>query len=267
RVALVPQRQGKAQLLLVVAESPEPVFAPPVRPRASLVVREVVPRVAILAVVLTDRAPLPLAEVRSPFLPGDLRFARLVQPVLLSRVCCSGGQVVPPSLVHFFFSWIVTGERSSNDTTVSAKITAASPRMTAPAPPPISAPTAATVPPPAMAPTAAPAPAPTPTFAASLPLLAAASDVTGDVTISLFRPSLVVGWGSAMEGLAFPLIRPPLSTSTMRPSILAPLAATTQPSPLIGSSRIAENTSPVLAVFVESSRVVLMVSGWPATQR
>ena len=69
RVALVPQRQRKAQPLLVVAESAEPVLAPPVGARARLVVGEVVPGVAVFAVVLADRAPLPLAEVGSPFLP------------------------------------------------------------------------------------------------------------------------------------------------------------------------------------------------------
>ena len=51
---------------------------------------------------------------------------------------------------------------------------------------------AAPCPPPAMAPTAAPAPAAIPTFAAFLPLLAAASLLTGDVTISTFRPSAIV---------------------------------------------------------------------------
>ena len=38
---------------------------------------EIVPGVAVLAVVLTDRPPLPLAEVGSPFLPGDVRLARI----------------------------------------------------------------------------------------------------------------------------------------------------------------------------------------------
>ena len=78
RVALVPQRQRKAEPLLVIAESPEPVLAPPVGARARLVMGEIVPRVAVFAVVLADRPPLPLAEVGAPFLPGDVRLARLV---------------------------------------------------------------------------------------------------------------------------------------------------------------------------------------------
>src|SRR6185503_9182277 len=47
---------------------------------------EVVPGVAVLAVVLADRPPLPLAEIGSPFLPRDLRLARLVQPLLLGDI-------------------------------------------------------------------------------------------------------------------------------------------------------------------------------------
>ena len=86
RVPLVPERERKAQPLLVVGDSAQAVFAPPVGARARLVVREVVPRVAVLAVVLADRAPLPLAEVGSPFLPRDARLARVVQPFLFRDV-------------------------------------------------------------------------------------------------------------------------------------------------------------------------------------
>src|SRR4029453_15480574 len=86
RVALVPQGQRKAQPLRVIAESPQPVLAPPVGARARLVMGEVIPRVAPVAVVLTDRPPLSLAEVGTPFLPGDLRLARLVQPFLLRNI-------------------------------------------------------------------------------------------------------------------------------------------------------------------------------------
>src|SRR5687768_17662814 len=107
-----------------------------------------------------------------------------------------------------------------------------------------------------MAPTAAPAPAPIPTFLASLALLDAASELIGDVTISIFRPSAIVRLVSSTERLAFPFNRPPLSASTMRPSTRAPAGATTQSPTAIGASRIAENTSPVFIVFVDSSRVV-----------
>src|SRR5687767_13040540 len=90
--------------------------------------------------------------------------------------------------LYFFISWMVSGERSSKPINVSAGMSAASPRIAAPAPPPMIAPTAAPVPPPAMAPTAAPAPAPIPIFAASFFLLLPASLLTGVVTSSTFRP-------------------------------------------------------------------------------
>ena len=47
---------------------------------------EIVPGVAVFAVVLADRPPLALAEVGSPFLPGDVRLARVVQPFLLRDI-------------------------------------------------------------------------------------------------------------------------------------------------------------------------------------
>ena len=85
-VALVPQREGKAEALLVVREAADAVLAPAVGPRPGLVVAEVGPRVAVLAVVLADRAPLPLAQIGAPLLPGDARLARVVQPLLLRHV-------------------------------------------------------------------------------------------------------------------------------------------------------------------------------------
>ena len=47
---------------------------------------EIIPGVAVVAVVLADRPPLPLAEVGSPFLPGDVRLTRVVQPFLLGDI-------------------------------------------------------------------------------------------------------------------------------------------------------------------------------------
>ena len=78
RVAPVPQRQGQAQPLLDVAEPGQPVLPPPVGPGPGLIVRQVIPRVAVGAVVLPDRAPLPLADVRPPPVP----LPGLQQPVL-----------------------------------------------------------------------------------------------------------------------------------------------------------------------------------------
>jgi len=49
---------------VVVAETGEAVLAPVVGARTRLIVREVIPRIAVAAVVLADRAPLALAEIR-----------------------------------------------------------------------------------------------------------------------------------------------------------------------------------------------------------
>src|ERR1700733_11783086 len=68
RVALVPQRQREAQNLLLVAHTAESILAPFVGARARLVMREVIPGVAVFAVVLANRAPLPFSQIGSPFL-------------------------------------------------------------------------------------------------------------------------------------------------------------------------------------------------------
>ena len=69
-IATVPEGEREAQLLLVVGDSGNSVFAPTIGARAGLVVGKIVPGVAVVAVVLAHGAPLPLAEVRTPFLPG-----------------------------------------------------------------------------------------------------------------------------------------------------------------------------------------------------
>ncbi len=68
-VLTVPQRQRKAEVLPVVGNACEPVLSPAVRPRPRLVVAEVVPCIARVAVIFTHGAPLPLGEIRSPLLP------------------------------------------------------------------------------------------------------------------------------------------------------------------------------------------------------
>src|SRR5205085_11034188 len=75
RICAVPKRERETKTLLVVRNSGQSVFAPAVRARARLIVAEVIPRVATGAIVFTHRAPLPLREVRAPFLPGRLRMA------------------------------------------------------------------------------------------------------------------------------------------------------------------------------------------------
>jgi len=67
RVVAVPQRQRETQALPVVTDTGNAVLAPAVGARARLIVTEVIPGISVLAVVLADSAPLPLAQVRAPF--------------------------------------------------------------------------------------------------------------------------------------------------------------------------------------------------------
>ena len=85
RVLAVPERQGKAETLPVVAQAGDAVLAPVIGARSRLIVGEVVPGVAVLAVVLPDRAPLPFAEIRPPLLPGDSAAPCFFQARLLRR--------------------------------------------------------------------------------------------------------------------------------------------------------------------------------------
>jgi imidazolonepropionase-like amidohydrolase len=61
-------------------------------PGPRLVVAEVVPGVAVAAVVLADGSPLALGEVRPPALPRDVALARLVQPPLLGHIAGLAGR-------------------------------------------------------------------------------------------------------------------------------------------------------------------------------
>ena len=72
RVAPVPQRHGKAEPALAVGDAEEPVLAPAVCPAARVIVREVIPRVAIRRIILAHRAPLALREIRPPAFPVSL---------------------------------------------------------------------------------------------------------------------------------------------------------------------------------------------------
>ena len=78
RIAAVPQRQPQAQPLLHVAEPGQAVLTPPVGAGPGGIVRQVIPRPAVRAVILPDRAPLPLTHIRPPQIP----VAGLPQPVL-----------------------------------------------------------------------------------------------------------------------------------------------------------------------------------------
>ena len=96
RVAAVPQGQRQAEALLVVADAGEAVLAPAVGAAAGVVVREVVPGVAVGAVVLADGAPLPLAQVRPPAPPRLLAETVFFQPALLLGVNLPLSDMIEP---------------------------------------------------------------------------------------------------------------------------------------------------------------------------
>src|SRR6185295_3821357 len=99
--------QREAQVLLVVGDAGDAVLAPAIGPRSRLVVCKEIPRVSVLAVILAHRAPLPLAQIGTPFLPGDFLLARVVQPFLLIH---NHSVHAPPSLCSHR-----TTMQSSND--------------------------------------------------------------------------------------------------------------------------------------------------------
>ena len=89
RVLAVPERQAETEVLLVVGNTGDAVFAPSVGARPGMIVREEAPGVAVLAVVLAHGAPLPFTQIRTPFLPRRLHLAALlaiarVQPSFLT---------------------------------------------------------------------------------------------------------------------------------------------------------------------------------------
>jgi hypothetical protein len=78
----VPEREREAEGLPVVADAGQAVLVPPVRPRARVVVRQVVPRLAPVAVVLADGSPGTLRQVGSPAPPSLLSSGGRVQAEL-----------------------------------------------------------------------------------------------------------------------------------------------------------------------------------------
>src|SRR5207244_9102798 len=68
-VSLVPQRQAEAQALMVVRDAEKTVLTPPIRPRARVIVREVLPGVPSGRVILAHRAPLTVGEIGAPAPP------------------------------------------------------------------------------------------------------------------------------------------------------------------------------------------------------
>src|SRR5947208_7973127 len=72
RILAVPQCQRKTEVLFVIGDARQAVFAPTICARAGMIMGEKIPSVAPFAIVLAHRAPLTLTEIRSPFLPWDI---------------------------------------------------------------------------------------------------------------------------------------------------------------------------------------------------
>src|SRR5215472_13610921 len=81
-IPLIPQRERETEPLAVVGNPSEAVFSPSISARSGLVVRKVVPGIAIIAVILANRPPLPLAEIGTPLLPGHMGLAGFIQTLL-----------------------------------------------------------------------------------------------------------------------------------------------------------------------------------------
>ena len=91
----VPQRQREADVLMPIGDAGEPVLIPAIGSRAGVIVRKVVPRGAVRAVVFADGAPGAFTEVGSPALPVGGPFADSVVVSLL-RSRCSPCVFLPP---------------------------------------------------------------------------------------------------------------------------------------------------------------------------
>src|ERR1700730_14148932 len=72
RIAFVPERERPAEDLIAIAEACDAVLAPAVGLRSREVVRQKAPGVAAAAVILADRRPRAVGEVRTPYVPAGL---------------------------------------------------------------------------------------------------------------------------------------------------------------------------------------------------
>ncbi len=68
-VALVPEGQGKTDILLPIADASQAVFVPAVSARSGVIMRQILPCISIWAVVFAHRAPSTFAEIRAPPFP------------------------------------------------------------------------------------------------------------------------------------------------------------------------------------------------------
>src|SRR5207248_3515895 len=82
RIALVPKRERKTEQPFVIANSANAVFVPAIRARPRVIVRKIIPRVAVRAVILANRPPRALGQIRPPKMPRLLRRFVFFEPLL-----------------------------------------------------------------------------------------------------------------------------------------------------------------------------------------
>src|SRR5689334_11104323 len=70
RVRSIPEGERKAEDVLPIRDSKEPVFAPSIRAIERHVMGKRVPGIARSGVVFPHRTPLPLCEIWPPAMPG-----------------------------------------------------------------------------------------------------------------------------------------------------------------------------------------------------
>src|SRR5437016_3769743 len=74
---------------MTITNAREPVFVPAISARARVIVREIIPGVAVRAVILTHGSPRTLAKIRTPALPMLRALARLFDsPFFRSHLLC-----------------------------------------------------------------------------------------------------------------------------------------------------------------------------------
>src|SRR5262249_18840269 len=60
RVFPIPEAYGKTEVLKKIGDAPKPVLSPMIGSAMRMIVREIMPRIAIRAIIFPDRAPLSL---------------------------------------------------------------------------------------------------------------------------------------------------------------------------------------------------------------
>ena len=72
RITFVPQGEGQAKSLVVIGKSGDAILAPSIGATTGMVVGQILPRIAVLAVVFTYRPPLALAKIGTPLSPKSV---------------------------------------------------------------------------------------------------------------------------------------------------------------------------------------------------